>query len=1133
MAAATAAATTTATLTALGLFTLALLFSQPLAAEEAVVHWHQVLPHLDTFSSYEDMQRYFDHRNQRSLRQLENPLDDTYVDAFNRHNEQSVQRSKRSTENQKELPQMPTLIRFEISDAVEPSDEVKALIRQYRSREVQQAGTTPPAKEEASKTKAISKRNPNTRKMSLKTKNSFNKFPARPKRSAGQYPQQPKNFKVQFIPFDESDAREPDEQTRELIRRMKAMDIEKLSKDLVNPNLPGITQAAMITMSTKKPTTTTRRPKYQKQRKNKRTKRGAPEMIKFELADAKDPDSSLKSFSSSPKKSEGRESKDLKAEDQVSDSETNDQHSQASKRFFIYKDPNPIKVKKSVASLPHGVQNIISQIIKNPPHGKAFLKYIPAQQMDYNKLKISYPKAGQPIYGHGGNYVAAPGKAEQVQVQIHSVPVVEKIRYVYTPVYEGGAGGGGGEGGAGGAGGGGHGGGEGRYGGAVAGGHGGGAGGGGYGGAVAGGHGGGGGGGGYGGAEGGYAGGHVVAYIAGGQEAGYGGGGHGGYGGAGYGGGGHGGAGGGYGGGHGAGYGGGHPVQVVGYVEGGHAAGYGGGGGGHGGGGYGGGHGGGYGGGGAQEGGYGEGGGQEGGYGGGAGGQEAGYGGGGGGGEAGGQEAGGYASGEQGGDLGGENGGGGGGEGDNGLSEGYDGLGGYGGHGGGGGGGYGGGGGGHGVGIVQPIVVPEAPENAAEEGGGNEVLKAVPAPQFKGGEEIDPLLGEKLGVAPTVEQYSKAYANNIPTHEFKLKLYSPEALIAKAQLEAKLKIAAIEAENKKITAALKGGGGGGGGGGGKGGYAVSPAVNAKGPLIKIEYHAAADAFKDNYKDSPEFKQLSSLVGKSPEDQIHGLTYLLAKEMQNRLHGKQKYGEKIVGGGGLRPQDNKAPQLFHPGVAAEAGLGGGKGGGEESGGGGGGRGGGAKYIGMAKAKQYVPVIEQYPVDEYKVAAAALAVAGKNPRGAGGGGGGLGEKYAAPHGYMSYGLSPNYKPFAAIKAVDPEENGKGGGGGGGGYLGGGGGGEGGEGGGNALHAAGYEAAIQKMQSYASKYAFGYRIRDFGTGNDFGHKQNRDANGVTRGSYHILLPDGRIQNVVYHADDTGFHADVSFEGTERPAV
>jgi len=68
--------------------------------------------------------------------------------------------------------------------------------------------------------------------------------------------------------------------------------------------------------------------------------------------------------------------------------------------------------------------------------------------------------------------------------------------------------------------------------------------------------------------------------------------------------------------------------------------------------------------------------------------------------------------------------------------------------------------------------------------------------------------------------------------------------------------------------------------------------------------------------------------------------------------------------------------------------------------------------------------------------------------------------------------------------------------------------------------------QLQQYASKYAFGYRIRDFHTGNDFGHKQNRDLHGVTRGQYHILLPDGRIQNVIYHADDTGFHADVSFE-------
>ena len=60
----------------------------------------------------------------------------------------------------------------------------------------------------------------------------------------------------------------------------------------------------------------------------------------------------------------------------------------------------------------------------------------------------------------------------------------------------------------------------------------------------------------------------------------------------------------------------------------------------------------------------------------------------------------------------------------------------------------------------------------------------------------------------------------------------------------------------------------------------------------------------------------------------------------------------------------------------------------------------------------------------------------------------------------------------------------------------------------------------------YEFGYRVRDFHTGNDFGHTQAKESDGVTRGEYHILLPDGRVQNVKYHADDDGFHADVSYE-------
>lgn len=58
----------------------------------------------------------------------------------------------------------------------------------------------------------------------------------------------------------------------------------------------------------------------------------------------------------------------------------------------------------------------------------------------------------------------------------------------------------------------------------------------------------------------------------------------------------------------------------------------------------------------------------------------------------------------------------------------------------------------------------------------------------------------------------------------------------------------------------------------------------------------------------------------------------------------------------------------------------------------------------------------------------------------------------------------------------------------------------------------------------------MRDFNTGNDFGHTQNKQTNGITEGEYHILLPDGRVQNVRYRADDDGFHADVSYDTISR---
>ncbi|XP_033214894.1 uncharacterized protein LOC117171568 [Belonocnema kinseyi] len=62
------------------------------------------------------------------------------------------------------------------------------------------------------------------------------------------------------------------------------------------------------------------------------------------------------------------------------------------------------------------------------------------------------------------------------------------------------------------------------------------------------------------------------------------------------------------------------------------------------------------------------------------------------------------------------------------------------------------------------------------------------------------------------------------------------------------------------------------------------------------------------------------------------------------------------------------------------------------------------------------------------------------------------------------------------------------------------------------------------YAGKYTYGYRVTDHETGNDFGHEEHRHGD-ITKGRYHVLLPDGRIQNVNYHVDHDGYHAKVSY--------
>ncbi|CAG4980429.1 unnamed protein product [Colias eurytheme] len=63
------------------------------------------------------------------------------------------------------------------------------------------------------------------------------------------------------------------------------------------------------------------------------------------------------------------------------------------------------------------------------------------------------------------------------------------------------------------------------------------------------------------------------------------------------------------------------------------------------------------------------------------------------------------------------------------------------------------------------------------------------------------------------------------------------------------------------------------------------------------------------------------------------------------------------------------------------------------------------------------------------------------------------------------------------------------------------------------------------YAANYEFGYRVRDSDSGNFYGQYEAKKGES-TKGHYHVLLPDGRMQQVVYSAGPSGYHADISYE-------
>merc|ERR1711892_403428 len=77
----------------------------------------------------------------------------------------------------------------------------------------------------------------------------------------------------------------------------------------------------------------------------------------------------------------------------------------------------------------------------------------------------------------------------------------------------------------------------------------------------------------------------------------------------------------------------------------------------------------------------------------------------------------------------------------------------------------------------------------------------------------------------------------------------------------------------------------------------------------------------------------------------------------------------------------------------------------------------------------------------------------------------------------------------------------------------------------HPAGY---AQPDLAEPSPYSYTYAVADDYSGAAFNQAESNDGTGVVSGSYSVNLPDGRVQNVNYHANDyDGYVADVTYDG------
>ncbi|XP_042857859.1 larval cuticle protein A2B-like [Penaeus japonicus] len=91
---------------------------------------------------------------------------------------------------------------------------------------------------------------------------------------------------------------------------------------------------------------------------------------------------------------------------------------------------------------------------------------------------------------------------------------------------------------------------------------------------------------------------------------------------------------------------------------------------------------------------------------------------------------------------------------------------------------------------------------------------------------------------------------------------------------------------------------------------------------------------------------------------------------------------------------------------------------------------------------------------------------------------------------------------------------------------------------LHAV-YDAPVvqsthQVFEEVHEPYDFAYTVKNDESGADFAHSEASDGASI-RGSYTVLLPDGRKQTVTYVADaNNGYTAHVTYSGAaHRPAT